>query len=52
MKDKKVSFMTYDVESLFKSTPADSKYASEHIPFLICYNIIVYNKSNDDYEFI
>ena len=42
--------MTYDIESLFK-TSDNPKYRNEHIPFLICYDIIKYNKDTDEYEF-
>lgn len=42
--------MTYDIESLFQ-TAKDPKYRMQHIPFLICYDIIFYNKETDDYEF-
>lgn len=41
--------MTYDIESLFKSSD-NLKYKMEHIPFLICYDIIHYNKETKDYE--
>jgi hypothetical protein len=48
--DKKVSYMTYDIESLFISSD-NPKYKMEHKPFLICYDIIYYNKITDEEEF-
>lgn len=50
MLDNKVSFMSYDIESLFISAD-NPKYKMEHKPFLICYDIIFYNKATDAYEF-
>ena len=40
--------MTYDIESLFKTQPKDSKYTAEHIPFLICYQVVVCEKGKPE----
>ncbi|CAL6102645.1 Conserved_hypothetical protein [Hexamita inflata] len=40
LKSSHENFITFDIESLFK--PTETKYISEHVPFVICYQLVKY----------